>query len=501
MSLSATKSLDTLHSDEIELASRVPLPPSTSTFFVSSEVSESEFHSHGHPVNSDGNLATTALRNLNKESVLPQVDGGFGAWSFLAAAFFVEAIVWGFPNAYGVFLDAYLQDARYASQKGAASLLPLIGTLSSGIIYCSGPVVNPIAARYPHLRRPSMWFGAVLCCATLFGASYATRIFELLLLQGVFYAIGGSLLYAPCISYMSEWFVARRGMANGILFAGTAVGGLVLPLALPRLITSYGSSKTLRILAVSIATVLLLLLPLVKGRLPQTRVRVHGPMPRGGVGRRDWARHKSFWIFLAVNTLQGFAYFVPIVYLPTFARDLHLSSSNSALTLAMLNAASVIGRLSMGFLSDKVNPWILALATLLTTSVTTFVIWGVYSHTFAGLLGFGIVYGIVAGGWSSLWTGFVRPFAKDDPATSTILFGYLLLSRGIGNIISTPISAKLYAQPHFNSIRGTENTGFDVGDGRFEKMIIYVGTCFAGAAGVAALGWGMEHRKAQYHRQ
>jgi hypothetical protein len=74
----------------------------------------------------------------------------------LAAAFAVEAIVWGFPDAFGVFLNcrnlflglsiwseqylitAYLQDPRYASQKSATSLLPLIGTLSSGIIYCSG---------------------------------------------------------------------------------------------------------------------------------------------------------------------------------------------------------------------------------------------------------------------------------------------------------------------------------------------------------------------------
>jgi hypothetical protein len=42
----------------------------------------------------------------------------------------------------------------------------------------------------------------------------------LVALQGVLYAIGGALLYAPCISYMSEWFVARRGFANGLLFAG-----------------------------------------------------------------------------------------------------------------------------------------------------------------------------------------------------------------------------------------------------------------------------------------
>jgi MCP family monocarboxylic acid transporter-like MFS transporter 10 len=56
----------------------------------------------------------------------------------LLAAFLVEGIVWGFPNAYGVFLAAYLKDPSFSSQKGVDSLLPLIGTLSSGIIYCSG---------------------------------------------------------------------------------------------------------------------------------------------------------------------------------------------------------------------------------------------------------------------------------------------------------------------------------------------------------------------------
>ncbi|KAJ7701419.1 MFS general substrate transporter [Mycena rosella] len=474
-------------SAEIELAHRVPLPPSNSTVCVAPGVPthDSTFSNHESRLDILGRV---------NESALPPTDRGIGAWSFLAVAFVVEAIVWGFPNAYGVFLDSYLKDPRYTSQKSASFLLPLIGTMSSGIIYCSGVIVNPISTRYPGHRRKSMWLGAVLCCGALFGASYATETLQLVLLQGVVYALGGALLYLPCISYMSEWFVVRRGMANGIVFAGTAAGGLLLPLVLPPLISNYGSSKTLRILAIAIAILLFPLLPFVKGRLPETRSRIHGPAPRGAPGPQDWMKSKSFWMFLAVNTLQAFAYFVPIVYIPTFANELHMSSSNSAVTLAMLNGASVVGRLSMGYLSDKVNPWVLALSTLFATSVTTFILWGVLSHTFAGLLAFGMVYGSIAGGWSSLWTGFVRPVAKDDPAMSTTLYGYLLLSRGIGSIISTPISAKLYSQPH-NVTGGVDRTGFDVGDGRFENMIIYVGTCFAGAAGVAALGWAMEVRK------
>ncbi|EEC00060.1 hypothetical protein MPER_00081, partial [Moniliophthora perniciosa FA553] len=37
---------------------------------------------------------------------------------------------------------------------------------------------------------------------------------------------------------MSEWFVCRRGLANGVISAGTAAGGLIFPLFLPLLISS-----------------------------------------------------------------------------------------------------------------------------------------------------------------------------------------------------------------------------------------------------------------------
>ncbi|KAK7048707.1 major facilitator superfamily domain-containing protein [Favolaschia claudopus] len=483
----------------LELAHRTPLPASTSTLFVAESL-DGRFDGGSRRSRSvASHNSAENMENVN-ESALPPIDRGFQAWTFLAAAFVVEGIAWGFLNAYGVFLDAYLQNPRYASQKNSNSVLPLIGTLSSGILYCSGSVINPIAIRYPQHRRKAMWTGAALCAGTLIGASYATKIIHLLLLQGVLYGVGGALLYLQCLSFMSEWFAVRRGMANGILFAGTSVGGLLLPLILTPMISKYGPSTTLRILGIAVGMLLFLLLPFVKGRLPDARIRVHGPAPRGANRPREWMSHKAFWLFLTVNTLQALGFFIPIVYLPTFANSLHDSStSNSALTLAMLNAAAVVGRISMGILADKFNPWVLALSTLFSTSIATFILWGVLSRSFAALLAFGIVYGSIAGGWSSLYTGFVRPLAHDDPAMSTTLYGYLLLSRGIGNIVSTPISSRLYAQAH-NVTRSHDSTGFDVGQGRFENMIIYVGTCFAGAAGVAALGLALDVRKARGRR-
>ncbi|KDQ62717.1 hypothetical protein JAAARDRAFT_30613 [Jaapia argillacea MUCL 33604] len=486
--------------ETIELATRHPLPPSVSTFNFSTfgEDGDEEVRTRTETA-----LASDQSENENgnrNESSLAPVDRGFGVWSFLTGAFLVEAIVWGFPNAFGVFLNAYLEDPNWSSQPNARSLLPLIGTLSSGIIYCSGPVIYPITTRYPYIRRIFMWCGTLMCCASLFGASYATTVKELVVLQGVMYAIGGSLLYSPCLSYLSEWFVARRGLANGVIFAGTALGGLLLPLLLPPLLHAYGPAKSLRILAISTLIALLPILPFIRGRLPEVRTRVVATSRR----REGWMWDKMWWILIVANTVQGFGYFVPIIWLPTFASELKISDSGSALTISLLNGASVVGRLSLGFLSDKIDPWLLALTTLLSSSLATFLLWGVFSHSLGGLLAFGIAYGCLAGGWSSLYTSFIRPIAKDDPALCTSLLGILMFFRGLGNVLSTPISTSLSSihtttNVGYNSSYGDaghmDKMGFDVAGGKYEKMILYCGSCFAGAAGIALFGWSVERSK------
>jgi MFS transporter, MCT family, solute carrier family 16 (monocarboxylic acid transporters), member 10 len=69
---------------------------------------------------------------------------------------------------------------------------------------------------------------------------------------------------------------------------------------------------------------------------------------------------------------------------------------------------SIVGRLTLGTCADRYNPWLLALTTLSAVSGMVFVLWGVLARNIGGLIAFGIVYGVLASGWSSLWTGFLR---------------------------------------------------------------------------------------------
>ena len=85
----------------------------------------------------------------------------------------------------------------------------------------------------------------------------------------------------------------------------------------------------------------------------------------------------------------------------------------------------------------------------------------------------------------------------DNPKLSSTLMGIYLATRGIGNILSTPISTSL---SHLSltsdsstsglTVTGHPSLGFDVSDGKFAKMIVYVGTCFAGVGAIALVGLG-----------
>jgi MCP family monocarboxylic acid transporter-like MFS transporter 10 len=198
----------------------------------------------------------------------------------------------------------------------------------------------------------------------------------------------------------------------------------------------------MRILSVALLVVLLPGLPFIRSRLPE--VRNCGPVVRRQHHDRSYLKNYLFWVLMAMNITQGFAYYIPAMWLPSksdplyshcqrlayahllaFASSVDLTVSQSALTVALLNGklllvhavhcnssldpgASAIGRLMIGSAADVIDPWLIAFVTLITTTGAVFILWGVLAHTLSGLLAFGFVYGIIAGSFCSLWACLVR---------------------------------------------------------------------------------------------
>lgn len=60
----------------------------------------------------------------SSEPIVPRQDGGKDAWLYLAACFVIEALVWGFGYAFGVFQDYYSTHEPFKGSKN----IPVIGT-------------------------------------------------------------------------------------------------------------------------------------------------------------------------------------------------------------------------------------------------------------------------------------------------------------------------------------------------------------------------------------
>ncbi|KAI4700865.1 hypothetical protein J4E81_003829 [Alternaria sp. BMP 2799] len=323
------------------------------------------------------------------ESLLPPTDGGKDAWLFVAAGFMVEMMVWGFPWSYGIFQEYYSSSPEFAGSSG----IPAIGTSAMGILYMIAPLTFGLFTRWPQYRRKAMVAGVFTMCLSLGLSSLCTTVPQLIVTQGIFYGVGGAIVYCPCIILLDEWFVRRKGLAFGIMWAGTALGGVVIPLLLQFLLSRYGFRNTLRI----------------------------------------WA-----------GLLFAYADFVlQHVDLPTYTKALGFSSTVSAVPLILLNVAAVIGSVSMGSIIDRTHVTTAILISTIGAMISTFLIWG-FSTSLPPLLIFCFTYGLFAGSFANTWPGIMRAVqTSTGQMESSMVFSFLCMGRGIGNIVSGPISEAL----------------------------------------------------------
>jgi hypothetical protein len=152
------------------------------------------------------------------DSKLPKADGGKNAWLFLLGCFVIEALVWGqhpyanqkdyianepigFPISFGVF-ETYCSNSLAFSRH--SDEIAAIGTFALGGMYLIAPLTLYILEAWPSMRRISSVFGLLIVLTALVAASFSTRVWHLILTQGILYAVGGSFLYAPTMFYLDE---------------------------------------------------------------------------------------------------------------------------------------------------------------------------------------------------------------------------------------------------------------------------------------------------------
>jgi hypothetical protein len=114
---------------------------------------------------------------------------------------------------------------------------------------------------------------------------------------------------------VNEYWVARRGMAYGVLCGAGGVSGAVMRFVVQTLLDNYGYQKTLRIVAVGLAILTILLLPFFKDRLPSSDQTISP--------RIDWSILQEPYVLavLPIKFVPGFRILLSCS-IPTIIRDI-----------------------------------------------------------------------------------------------------------------------------------------------------------------------------------
>lgn len=183
-----------------------------------------------------------------------------------------------------------------------------------------------------------------------------------------------------------------------------------------------------------------------------------GKKPRAMIDRTA-LREMPFVVYVVALALIGCGFFVPIFYISVDASaNLGTSPDLAFYLVPVINAASVIGR----FLPGLVPRLFAAMAAfpLMTAAGGVVVFSWMAVHNLAGLVIFGVVYGIIDGYLITVITIMVPVLSPPDAIHETIgtRIGMAWFGFGIGGLIGSPIGGAIN-DPSTGNFKGAQAFG------------------------------------------
>lgn len=366
---------------------------------------------------------------------LQPMDKGFGAWSYVAAAFAMYIVVWGFPQAFPIF-QTYLSTgptARYPDSPAIRLLAPGLQDIEEGIIF---PLL-PTAAKF---RRLLVIIGIFIITISLLLASYCEKDWQIVLTQGVSFGIGGILLNFVHVSVFPEWFDKKKGQAMGMVWMGWRVGALAFPLICQWLLHEHGFEQSLRVL---IAPMLSLLVPsilLLRGRYRTAAVTSKPMLP--SVSKLQALRAPSVLYCLFATVPFFLVVNVPKMFITTFAADLGMSGSDQAFALVFLVLSDMLGTYLCGYFSDTFHYEVMTASLSFATALSHILGLGL-ARSRAGVYVYAATVGLASGGFSNCLYGFFGDAANGNVELFTAIHGLFSFFRGAAILSVGPVGAEL----------------------------------------------------------
>ncbi|EAW12156.1 putative MFS monocarboxylate transporter [Aspergillus clavatus NRRL 1] len=364
----------------------------------------------------------------------PPPNGGMVAWLQVVGAFFLFFNSWGVVNTFGVY-QTYYETTLLAGH--SPSSISWIGTVQGFLLFVVGVIAGPIFDK--GYLKTLVALGSFLVVFGLMMTSLSSQYYQVFLAHGVTVGIGCAFLFLPSIAIVATYFTTRRAVATGITASGGSIGSVIYPIIFRKLIDPLGFGWTTRVIAFIALGGLCLSLAVMRMRLPP---------PKQTRSLLDLSAFKeapflifSFGLFFAFVGL-----YFPFFYLPTYmSTAVHSDDDIAFYIIAILNAASVFGRITPGFVADRIGSLNTIIPMGLAAAILAFAWLGI--KNIAGTIVFACLYGFASGAIVSLPPTIVAKLSPNMSVVGTRM-GMCFTFAGVGLLIGNPIAGTLLDLEH-----------------------------------------------------
>ncbi|KAM9902834.1 hypothetical protein OXX79_003726 [Metschnikowia pulcherrima] len=308
-------------------------------------------------------------------------DGGYG-WFIVLACFLLNFNTWGANSGFAVYLSNYLNEGTF---KGADKYdYAVIGGMTFGVGLVFAPVVNWTQGKIG--IKVTIILGMFFQFAGLMMASFAKRLWQLYLTQGMLQAFGLAFMSIPAMSILPQWFKKKRTFAAAISAAGSGCGGIVYNLAMQKVIQIQSVSWALRA-----QSILCFGLSWISIALIRTRMQVKTTLFDASV-----LQTAGFYIAVFYVVFCMLGYVVVLYNMANFTTSLGYSAYQGSIASAMVQVGSVLGRPVVGRLSDRLGAITITCAAYFLAAVFVFALW-VPAKNYATIIAFCVIQGSIMG--------------------------------------------------------------------------------------------------------
>ncbi len=311
-------------------------------------------------------------------------------------------------------------------------------------------------------------WGSVLIGLGLTMSFFVTSLWHVYLFTGLLIGLGNAMSgFATHSALMPRWFQRRRGLATGIVVAGSGIGALVFSPTIERLIALVGWRSTYLIfglvLLVGLTAASFLLLrnrPEDVGQArdglppreppreapPDSTAPAPGAAPAPGVWEvfQTVKKDKRFWAILFIVFTIGLNNNTILSQLQLYLVDAKFSTAAAALLLGATGFVRMLGSAFAGWLSDHIGRQrAQALAAFISAFGVVFLLLiPVMGASLASGLLFAVVYGFGMGGMGACHSAMAADCFGGKSFGAVI--GISEIGFGMGGILGPPLAGFIF---------------------------------------------------------